>query len=61
VASSVWRPDFKKSLEAYPDFSLAQLSFSVPHCDACHLGGRISTIQGRLAGSAYDPLGFSVS
>lgn len=58
VASSVWRPDFKKSLETYPVFTLAHLDFAVPACDACHLGGRMSTLNGRLSGTPYDCLGF---
>ncbi|KAG6879983.1 hypothetical protein C0992_008576 [Termitomyces sp. T32_za158] len=58
VSSSVWRPDFKKALATYPVFNLIPLDFSVPSCDACHLGGRMSTLIGRLSGSPYDPLGF---
>ncbi|KAI0079928.1 hypothetical protein K474DRAFT_1673008 [Panus rudis PR-1116 ss-1] len=54
VASSVWRADFKKPLERYPEFELIQLEFSEPGCDACHLGGRLSTLIGRLSGSPYD-------
>lgn len=61
VASSVWRPEFKKSLETYPELDLSQLDFAVPQCDACHLGSRVSTIQGRLSGSPYDRFGFKVS
>ncbi|KAF5391248.1 hypothetical protein D9757_001860 [Collybiopsis confluens] len=30
VASSVWRPDYKGSLEKYPEFDLTQLDFGVP-------------------------------
>ncbi|THH16355.1 hypothetical protein EW146_g4273 [Bondarzewia mesenterica] len=58
VASSVWKPDFRKSLETYPEFSLTRLDFSVPHCDACHLGRRLSTLVGRLGGVAYDRVSF---
>ena len=58
VASSVWKPAFKKKLERYPDFSLIELVAAVPYCDACRLGGRMSTLLGRLSGSRYDPLGF---
>ncbi len=58
VASSVWKPAFKKGLERYPEFSLIRLDFAVPTCDACHLGGRMSTLIGRLTGSQYDPSGF---
>ncbi|KAG7452498.1 uncharacterized protein BT62DRAFT_998533 [Guyanagaster necrorhizus] len=58
VASSVWRPEFKKSLETCPDFNLYKLDFALPQCDACHLGGRLSTLRGQLGGSPYDPLGF---
>jgi len=61
VASSVWRPDFKNSLETYPEFDLVPLDFAVPACDACHLGGRISTIMGRLSGSSYDRWGFETT
>ncbi|KAF5377022.1 hypothetical protein D9757_007754 [Collybiopsis confluens] len=58
VASSVWRPDYKGSLEKYPEFDLTQLDFGVPGCDACHLGGRTSTLVGRLLGQPYDRLGY---
>lgn len=58
VSSSVWRPEFKRSLEKYPDFELVALDFAVPSCDACHLGGRMSTLLGRLSGSAYNRSGF---
>ncbi len=60
VASSVWRPEFKKSLETCPEFNLFKLDFALPQCDACHLGGRLSTLRGQLGGSPYDPLGFQV-
>jgi hypothetical protein len=60
VASSVWRPDFKKQLQKYPTFELTGLDFAVPACDACHLGGRMSTLLGRVSGSPYDKFGFEV-
>lgn len=60
MASSVWRPEFKGPLEAYPEFDLIPLDFAVPACDACHLGGRMSTLVGRLSGSPYDKLGFEI-
>lgn len=60
VASSVWRSEFRKSLETYPKFSLVHLDFALPHCDACHLGGRLSTLCGRLDGHRYDQLSFEV-
>ncbi|KAF8350684.1 hypothetical protein F5887DRAFT_940450 [Amanita rubescens] len=58
VASSIWRLEFKKSLERYPEFSLTELDYAVPGCDACHLGGRRSTRIGRLGGIPYDKYGF---
>lgn len=58
VASSVWRPEFKGPLEKYPNFELVSLEFAVPACDACHLGGRMSTYLGRVSGQPYDRLGF---
>ncbi|RXW20760.1 hypothetical protein EST38_g5103 [Candolleomyces aberdarensis] len=58
VASSVWRPQFKKALETYPEFTLNSLDFAVPECDACHLGRRISTMCGSLSGKPYDRMGF---
>ena len=60
VASSVWRPEFKKPLETYPQFELTRLDFAIPQCDACNLGGRVSTILGRLSGTPYSPLDFEV-
>jgi len=58
VASSVWRPEFKQPLETYPHYEAVQMDFATPGCDACHLGRRVSTILGRVYGSAYDRLGF---
>lgn len=61
LASSVWRSDFKKALETYPEFTLVRLNFAEPQCDACHLGGRLSTLLGRLSGKPYDEYDFEVS
>lgn len=61
VASSVWRPEFKNPLETYPELDLIPLDFAVPVCDACHLGGRMSTLTGRLSGLPYDKLGFEIA
>ncbi|KIY43443.1 hypothetical protein FISHEDRAFT_53228 [Fistulina hepatica ATCC 64428] len=61
VASSVWRADFKRKLDTYPEFETVALDFSMPGCHACHLGGRMSTILGRLGGKPYDRLGFQVN
>jgi hypothetical protein len=61
VASSVWRPEFKKALEKYPRFELIELDYVVPGCDACHLGGRKSKLIGRLSGYPYDALGFETT
>ncbi|KAL0071396.1 hypothetical protein AAF712_001253 [Marasmius tenuissimus] len=58
VASSVWRPYFKRALEKHPDFDLLRMDFAVPGCDACHLGARMSTFQARLTGKGYDPVGY---
>ncbi|KAF4576590.1 hypothetical protein EYR40_000834 [Pleurotus pulmonarius] len=58
VASSVWRADFKTALSTFPEFGLDDLQFALPQCDACHLGGRLSTLIGRLSGHPYDPVGF---
>ncbi|TFK42557.1 hypothetical protein BDQ12DRAFT_732201 [Crucibulum laeve] len=58
VASSVWRPEYKLALQKHPEFELAPLDFAIPFCDACHLGGRMSTLVGRVSGSPYDSIGF---
>lgn len=58
VSSSVWKPDFKRNLEKFPELSLIHLDFAVPYCDACNLGGRMSTLLGHLMGSPYDAVGF---
>jgi Domain of unknown function (DUF4211) len=58
VSSSVWRPAFKGALEDYPDFELTTLNFTVPSCDACHMGGRMSSFIGRVGGSLYNTDGF---
>jgi hypothetical protein len=60
IASSVWRRDFRKALELYPDLTLSKLDFAVPHCDACHLGGRKSTVAAWLKGIPYDNLSYEV-
>jgi hypothetical protein len=60
VASSIWRPDFKNALKKYPDFELVSLDYALPSCDACHLGGRMSTLLGRLGGAPYERWGFEV-
>jgi hypothetical protein len=60
VVSSVWQPNFKKQLQKYPIFELTGLDFAVPACDACHLGGRMSTLIGRISGTPYDKFGFEV-
>ncbi|KAI0818744.1 hypothetical protein BC629DRAFT_1463896 [Irpex lacteus] len=54
VTSSVWKTSFKKPLEMYPDFETIQMDFASPGCDACNLGGRLSTIIGRVSGEPYD-------
>ncbi|KZT09438.1 uncharacterized protein LAESUDRAFT_694923 [Laetiporus sulphureus 93-53] len=58
VTSSVWRPELKNSLETYPILETVRMEFAVPMCDACHLGGRMSTILGRLSGKPYDKVSF---
>ncbi|EAU88626.1 hypothetical protein CC1G_12018 [Coprinopsis cinerea okayama7 len=58
VASSMWRPQFKKALQTYPEFVLTQLDFTIPGCDACHMGSRVATRRGALAGEPYNPIGF---
>lgn len=60
VTSSVWLTEFKKPLETYPDFETVRMDFAVPHCDACRLGGRMSTLTGRVSGEPYDKLTFEV-
>jgi hypothetical protein len=47
VASSTWRAGFKAALEKYPALHVREMEFSVPNCDACHLGGRKATLLGR--------------
>ncbi|KAI0256818.1 hypothetical protein BJV78DRAFT_1167155 [Lactifluus subvellereus] len=58
IASSVWRSEYREALERYPDLTLTKLDFAVPRCDACHLGGRLSTVSGWLKGIPYDNLSF---
>ena len=60
VTSSVWRTSFKKPLMTYPEFDTVRMDFAVPQCDACHLGGRMSTLTGRISGEPYDRLTFEV-
>ncbi|KAI8998559.1 hypothetical protein BD414DRAFT_475410 [Trametes punicea] len=56
VAGSTWRPNFRKALDTYPDLEIHALEFTVLGCAACNLGGRKSTLQGRLSGNPYDQL-----
>jgi hypothetical protein len=60
VASSKWRSSFVKSLKSLPEFTVTSLDFAIPQCDACHLGGRMSTYVGRLSGEPYDPITLQV-
>jgi hypothetical protein len=60
ITSSVWKPEFKKSLEVWPEFIIGHLDEAVMGCDACHLSGRMSKYEGRLEGRAYDPETFEV-
>ncbi len=60
VAGSTWKPKFRKALDTYPNFESQHLEFTVLGCDACNLGGRKSTIQGRLSGEPYDPQTYEV-
>ena len=60
VTSSVWKTPFKKALEMYPNFETLQMDFASPGCDACNLGGRLSTIVGRVSGDPYDRTTFEV-
>ncbi|KAJ9095614.1 hypothetical protein QFC21_005485 [Naganishia friedmannii] len=54
VTSSVWKTDFKRSLETYPEFVVGHLDEVEYGCDACHLTGRLSKFVGDLRGNAYD-------
>ncbi|KAI9070387.1 hypothetical protein FKP32DRAFT_1558064 [Trametes sanguinea] len=56
VAGSTWRPNFRKALDTYPNLEIHHLEFTVLGCAACNLGGRKSTLQGRLSGEPYDKL-----
>ena len=61
IASSKWRPSFTKALKSSPEFHITSLNSAVPYCDACHLGGRMSTFIGRLDGKPYDTTTFQVN
>jgi hypothetical protein len=54
VASSIWKPSFRKRLDTHPRRKQVLLSYSVPLCDACRISGRIATISFRLEGLPYD-------
>ncbi|KIM65300.1 hypothetical protein SCLCIDRAFT_1212467 [Scleroderma citrinum Foug A] len=58
VASSVWSPEFRKTLEKYPELALIRMNDSFPGCHACRLGGRSSTILALLSGAPYDECDF---
>ncbi|KZT52461.1 hypothetical protein CALCODRAFT_520703 [Calocera cornea HHB12733] len=56
VASSVWRPEFRKVLETKPKLWQERMITSWPGCDACHLGARISTIEAHVKGKKWGGL-----
>ncbi|KAG9038421.1 hypothetical protein FRB95_001278 [Tulasnella sp. JGI-2019a] len=58
VRSSVWKEPFTKALNTFPEFEVSDLDSVVPQCDACHLGGRLSTFSGRVSGSPYSKVSF---
>ncbi|KAL4074404.1 hypothetical protein V8B97DRAFT_1949545 [Scleroderma yunnanense] len=58
VISSIWGPEFKKTLEKYPEFTLIRMKFGVSGCDACRLPSRTSTLLGRVDGTPYDNYDF---
>ncbi|KAG8877255.1 hypothetical protein FRB97_003556 [Tulasnella sp. 331] len=58
VRSSVWKENFTKALNTFPEFELSDLSTVVPQCDACHIGGRLSKFLGRVSGSPYSKASF---
>jgi hypothetical protein len=60
IASSVWKPGFRKSLETFPEFVVHELDEAVMGCDACHLTGRLSKFEGNLSGREYDSKTFEV-
>lgn len=59
VTSSVWKTNFKKSLEAYPEFGLDDLDEPFDGCEACHMN-RISKYVIEMGGPRYDKLTFEV-
>lgn len=54
VASSVWKPPFRRALDTHPVYSVDMLEESVPICDACHIGGRVATQSFEVTGEAYN-------
>jgi hypothetical protein len=52
--------EFKRVLEKYPVFSMVEMDFAVPGCDACNLGARMSKMVGRVSGQPYDRSTFEV-
>lgn len=37
------------------------MDMALPMCNACHMGGRVSTLIGRVGGMPYDRTTFEVS
>ena len=60
ITSSTWKPNFKRVLEKYPVLSVVQMDFTVPGCDACNLGARMSKVVARVSGQPYDRSTFEV-
>ena len=60
ITSSTWQTKFKRVLEKYPVFSMVEMDFVIPGCDACKLGARMSKLVGRVSGQPYDRSTFEV-
>lgn len=55
VASSVWKPVFRKALDRHPKREQRSMHMHSPICDACRISGRVATIKMFLQGDRYDP------
>lgn len=59
VASSVWKPEYRKNLETYPELGVTYCQTEA-NCAACRKSNAISTREATLSGVPYNPLGFQV-
>jgi hypothetical protein len=54
MAGTLWRPDFRKALETYPEWMQGDLDDIATYCDACNRRGQHCHNNAWLRGKPYD-------